>query len=188
MAPRFTFCALACEAMAPRISAATVKVIASFLIRPSSIYRPHLPRLGSVVDGAALGSVTCCHFRKIPKRNGRTLRITKLPLLVCLIQTTPLPCLRLALNGHSAIAVESPLRGPSGHERRYWIIPRVMALIWGTRHPQCMVVQVGSRRHDAKRADDHDHHEAEPRLGRSTLEKPSIAGLFSFLKSRADTT
>jgi hypothetical protein len=35
MAPRFTFCALACEAMAPRISAAAVKVIMSFLKRPS---------------------------------------------------------------------------------------------------------------------------------------------------------
>lgn len=35
-APRFTFCALACEAMAPRISAATVNVIVSFLKRPSA--------------------------------------------------------------------------------------------------------------------------------------------------------
>jgi hypothetical protein len=50
------------------------------------------------------------------------------------------------------------------------------------------VVQAGFRRHDPKRADDHDHHEAEPGLGDSTLEKPGIAGLFSFLKSGADTT
>lgn len=76
----------------------------------------------------------------------------------------------------------------SGHERRYWIIPRVMVLIWGTRSPQCMwckwvpgvmmpsapTITITTRPSQASAT--------------ALWKSPALPGFFSFLKSRADTT